>query len=80
MSFVNYTLDPERQIAFSRLTGYPPTNVKAMKNLPADLKHLEHTDADLEGLGKIQRQTDYMTMFPVKDQVTERWNKEVLAG
>ncbi|MBM3567383.1 MAG: extracellular solute-binding protein [Alphaproteobacteria bacterium] len=76
---VNMTLDPERQIAFSRRTGYPPTNVKAMKNLPADLKKLEISDADLEAYGKIQRKFDYMTMFAFKDQVTERFNKEVLA-
>ncbi|MBI3709802.1 MAG: extracellular solute-binding protein, partial [Proteobacteria bacterium] len=77
---VNTTLDPDRQIEFSRLTGYPPTNLQAMKNLPADLKYLEMTEGDLEAYGKIQRKFDYMTMFAYKDQVTERFNKEVLAG
>jgi spermidine/putrescine-binding protein len=78
--FVNFELDPERQIAFARLTGYPPTNLEAMKNLPADLKKLYYSDADLELLGKLQRQADYMTQFAYRDQFLERWNKEVLAA
>ena len=77
---VNDTLDAEKQIAFSRLTGYPPTNIKAIKNLPPDLKHLELSDADLEGYGKLQRTFDYMAQFALKDANSERWKKEVLAA
>ncbi|SLN64816.1 ABC transporter substrate-binding protein [Oceanibacterium hippocampi] len=77
---VNYSLDPERQIAFSRLTGYPPTNIQAMKNLPPDLKRLELTDEQVEGLGKIQREFDYMAMFAYRDEIKDRWNKEVLGS
>ncbi len=78
--FVNTTLDPEKQIAFARLTGYPPTNIKAMRNLPPDLKKLELTDDQVAGFGKIQRKFDYMAMFAFRDQIRDRWNKEVLGG
>lgn len=77
--FVNSTLDAERQIDFARQTGYPPTNIEAMKNLPPDLKKLEMSDADVELLGKLQRGADFMTQFAYRDQYAERWNKEVLA-
>lgn len=78
--FVNETLEAEKQIAFSRKTGYPPTNMQAMKNLPPDLKKLAMTDAQVEALGKIQRKFDYMAMFAYRDQIRNRWNKEVLAS
>ena len=74
------TFDPERQIAFARLTGYPPTNLKAMRNLPNDLKKLELTDAQVAAFGKIQRNFDYMAMFAFRDQIKDRWNKEVLGS
>jgi putative spermidine/putrescine transport system substrate-binding protein len=76
---VNDTLDAEKQIAFCRKCGYPPTNMEAMKNLPPDLKKLEMSEADLEGLGKLQRSFDYMAQFAYRDRNRERWNKEVLA-
>ena len=75
--FVDNTLDPENQIAFSRLTGYPPTNRVAMANLPADLKKLEMTEAELSAFGGIQREFDYMAMFMFRDQIKTRWDKEV---
>ncbi|MBX3539565.1 MAG: extracellular solute-binding protein [Chelatococcus sp.] len=77
-AFMNTTLEAEAQIAFARLTGYPPTNMEAMRNLPPDLKKLELSEADVELLGKLQRNTDYMAMFAFRDQYVERWNKEVL--
>ncbi len=80
LTFVDTTLDAEKQIEFSRLTGYPPTNVEAMKNLPPDLKKLELTDAQVDALGKLQRDFDYMAMFAYRDQIKDRWNKEVLGG
>lgn len=77
--FVNETLDAEKQIAFSRLTGYPPTNLDAMKNLPNDLKDkLSMSADDLEGIGKLARRFDYMAQFAYRDRNRERWNKEVL--
>ncbi len=78
--FVDSTLDPEQQIAFSRLTGYPPTNTQAMGNLPADLKKLEMSEAEVAAFGKIQREFDYMAMFAYRDQIKSRWDKEVVAG
>lgn len=78
--FVDTTLDAEGQIEFSRKTGYPPTNVQAMKNLPPDLKKLALTDAQVDAMGKIQRKFDYMAMFAYRDQIKTRWNKEVLAA
>lgn len=78
--YVNSTLDAERQIDFARKTGYPPTNIQAMKNLPPDLKKLELSDAQVDSFGKIQRKFDYMAMFAFRDQIRNRWNKEVLAG
>jgi putative spermidine/putrescine transport system substrate-binding protein len=78
--FVNTTLDPEAQLAFCRLTGYPPTNVEAMRNLPPDLKKLELSDSDLQGFGKLQRQTDFAAQFAHRDRNRERWSKEVLGA
>ena len=77
---INDTLEPEKQIAFARLTGYPPTNLKAMKNLPPDLKKLELSDAQVAAFGKIQREFDYMAMFAFRDQIKTRWDKEVLGS
>ena len=78
--FVNNTLDPDNQIAFSRLTGYPPTNIQAMNNLPADLEKLEMTEEDVAKFGNIQREFDYLAMFAYRDQIKARWDKEVLGG
>jgi spermidine/putrescine-binding protein len=78
--YLNTTLEAEKQIEFARLTGYPPTNVEAMKNLPPDLKKLTLSDVELDLLGKLQRETDYMTVFAYRDQNAERWNKEILAA
>lgn len=78
--FLNTTLEAEKQIEFAKLTGYPPTNLEAMKNLPASLKKLEISDANLELLGKLQRQSDFMAQFAYRDQNSERWNKEVVAA
>jgi spermidine/putrescine-binding protein len=79
-SYLNSTLEAEKQIEFARLTGYPPTNVDAMKNLPADLKKLYFSDADLDLLGKLQRQADFIAQFAYRDQNSERWAKDVIAA
>ncbi len=79
-AFVNTTLDAELQLKFARLTDSPPTNVDAIKNLPDDLAHLRYSDEEATRLGEVQRQFDYLTMFMLRDQHIERWNKEVLAG
>jgi len=79
-NFVNTTLDAEKQIEFCRLCGYPPTNLQAMKNLPPDLKKLEFSEEQLQRLGKLQRQFDYMAQFAHRDRNKEQWNKEVLGS
>ncbi len=79
-AFVNDTLDAEKQLAFCKLCGYPPTNMDLMRNLPADLKRLHYSDADLEGIGKLARRFDYMAQFAYRDRNRERWNKEVLGS
>jgi len=78
--FVNLELDADKQIEFARLTGYPPTNLDAMKNLPPDLAKLRLSEDELALLGKLQRQADYMVQFAYRDQFADRWNKEVLAA
>jgi putative spermidine/putrescine transport system substrate-binding protein len=78
--FVNTTLDAEKQLQFARLTSYPPTNIDAMNNIPADLAKLRIPMAEIEKIGELQRRTDYLALFSYRDQHVERWNKEVLAG
>lgn len=78
--FVNSTLDAERQLAFSKLTLYPPTNLDAMNNLPADMAKLRIPTEEVDRIGKLQRQTDYLALFSYRDQHVERFNKEVLAS
>jgi len=72
--------DAEKQVAFCRLTGYPPTNMELMKNLPPDLKKLELSEAELEGFGNLAKRFDYMAQFAYRDRNRERWNKEVLGS
>jgi spermidine/putrescine-binding protein len=76
--FVDTTLDAQRQIEFARLTGYPPTNMEAMKNLPPDLQKLRLSDDQVKLLNQLQAKVDYVTVFANRDQYAERWNKEVL--
>jgi len=74
--FANYSLDPKKQLEFSLLCGYPPTNTKTMAMLPADRKDLLLTSAEMDNLGKIK--IDYVKMLENSDKAGERWNKEVL--
>jgi len=76
--FINYTLDPKKQLEFSLLCGYPPTNMKTMSMIPADRKDLFITKEQMENLGKIK--IDYVKMLNNSDKNAERWNKEVLGG
>jgi putative spermidine/putrescine transport system substrate-binding protein len=78
--FVDSTLSPEVQIEFCKLTSYPPTNMELMANMPPELKHLELTAQEVEALGAIQREFDYMAMFAYRDQIRDRWNREVLGS
>lgn len=74
--FANYTLDPKKQLEFSLLCGYPPTNTKTMAMLPADRKDLLLTSEEMDNLGKIK--INYVEMLENSDKAGERWNKEVL--
>jgi putative spermidine/putrescine transport system substrate-binding protein len=76
--FINYTLDPKRQLEFSLLCGYPPTNMKTMSMIPADRQDLLVTKEQMENLGKIK--IDFVKMLNNSDKNAERWNKEVLGG
>ena len=38
------------------------------------------SEAELQGLSKLQTKLDYMAMFGFRDQYRERWHKEVLGG
>jgi len=78
--FVDTTLAAEAQIEFARKTGYPPTNVQAMENLPPDLEKLRLSQDELALLRRLQGKADYVTMFARRDQYAERWNKEVLGA
>ena len=51
-----------------------------LENLPPDLKKLALTDEQVASFGKIQRNFDYMAMFAYRDQIRDRWNKEVLGS
>lgn len=74
--FANYTLDPKKQLEFSMLCGYPPTNIKTMEMIPNDRRDLFLSAADMDNLGKIK--IDYVKMLKISDKAGERWNKEVL--
>jgi spermidine/putrescine-binding protein len=76
LKFLNYTLDPKKQLEFSLLSGYPPTNLKTMPMIPANRKDLFVTKEQMENLGKIK--VDYVKMLNNSDKNAERWNKEVL--
>ncbi len=78
--FVDSSLDPEIQIEFCKLTDYPPTNMELMRNMPPELAHLELSEDEVEALGAIQREFDYMAMFAFRDQIRDRWNREVLGS
>ncbi len=74
--FVNYQLDPKKQLEFSMLCGYPPTNTKAMAMVPKERDDLILTAEQMDNLAKIK--LDFVKMLEVSDKAGERWNKEVL--
>lgn len=75
--FLNYTLDPVQQGQFSVLTGYPPTNRRAVALLPKDARVLL-TSQDMANLGKMR--FDIKQILSNRDRHAERWNKEVLGS
>jgi putative spermidine/putrescine transport system substrate-binding protein len=75
--FVNYTLDPAKQVEFSAKTLYPPTNRKALAMLPKDSPVLL-TPSQLGNLNKIR--FDIPKLVANRNLHAERWDKEVLGG
>ncbi len=73
--FLNYTLDPVQQAQFGILTGYPPTNRRAIALLPKTSNVLLTPD-EVANLGKMR--FDIKQMLVNRDGHSERWNKEVL--
>lgn len=75
--FLNTTIDPVKNAQFGILTGYPPTNRKAIALLPKNSNVLL-TPAQVANLGKLR--FDVKTMLLKRDNHAERWNKEVLGA
>ena len=74
--YINYSLDPEVQIAYSKRTQYPPTNLKAIESLPSDLQRIKIPHTAMDNMLRI----DYYGYSKVVDPRLERWNKEVLTA
>jgi putative spermidine/putrescine transport system substrate-binding protein len=72
--YLNFALDPNNQIAFSRLSNYSPTNTKALQNLPSDMQNLIVPQKALDHLLNIDNATAY-------DHIAEGkqiWNQQVI--
>lgn len=72
--FVNNTLDPKAQTAFSTWGKYPPTNRKAV--VPPDLEAFRLTDEVFALTAKL----DWNKINKHRSAYLERWNREVLRG
>jgi putative spermidine/putrescine transport system substrate-binding protein len=71
-AFVQSTLDPDRQLAFTRWSKYPPANKKV--KLPPELQHIAIPPGGLEKAAKL----DWKKINDYRSPYLERWNKEVL--
>ena len=71
-TFIQATLEPARQLEFSKWSKYPPAN-KTVK-LPNDLEHIAIPPGALEKTAKL----DWKKVNAYRSQYLERWNKEVL--
>lgn len=69
---VNASLDPENQVMFTRMTGYPPTNRKA--KLPAELAERALSESDLANIVDL----DMNKINKYRAPYQERWNREVV--
>ena len=78
MKFLNFPLDPGRQVEFSKISNYSPTNVKAIEMLPEEYKALKISEKELESLAKVK--LDYVEMKKNKDRDLEAWKREILSG
>lgn len=71
-AFVQSTLDPERQLAFTKWSKYPPANRKI--TLPSELEVVAIPPGALEKTAKL----DWKKVNDYRSPYLERWNKEVL--
>lgn len=71
-AFVQSTLDPERQLAFTKWSKYPPANKKI--KLPPELDMVAIPPGALEKTAKL----DWKKVNDYRSPYLERWNKEVL--
>lgn len=71
-SLVQLTLQPERQLEFTKWSKYPPSNMKVQ--LPVELQGIAIPSGGLERAAKLnwKKVNDY------RSQYLERWNKEIL--
>ncbi len=76
LKYLDFSLDPDIQIAYARKTQYPPVNVKALDKLPADLENLRISKENMDGMLKI----DYLASERMVDKYLEAWNKEIVGG
>ena len=74
--YINYSLDPQVQIAYSRKTKYPPTNLKAIEALPSELERVKIPAEAMDNMLVL----DYYGYSKVVDKRLERWNKEVVTA
>ena len=78
LKFIDFTLDPGRQVEFSKISDYSPTNVKAIGMLPEEYKALKISEKDLASLAKVK--LDYVEMKKNKDRDLEAWKREILSA
>ena len=71
---VQITLEPERQLEFTRWSKYPPANKKV--KLPPDLQTIEIPPGALEKTARL----DWKKINQHRSAYLERWNKEVLGS
>ncbi len=73
-AFVQTTLDPQKQLEFTRWSKYPPSN-KTLK-LPPELEGIAIPPGALEKTAKL----NWKKVNEHRSQYLERWNKEVLSA
>ena len=71
-TFIQTTLDPARQLEFSKWSKYPPANTKV--KLPPELESIAIPPGALEKTAKL----DWKKVNNYRSKYLERWNKEVL--
>jgi spermidine/putrescine-binding protein len=76
-SYLNATMDPELQPAFTKAFNYPGTNKHMLEKLPPELK--ERAQFTPEQLARIV-QLDHQLMSDKRAEWTQKWNRAVAGG